>query len=247
MTTPRSLSSSSCVEVRAAGEVRQQVDRVHRGLGADGDVEGDEVVRGVGVQRAAEALGGVVDVAVVRVLLAALEDEVLEEVRHPVLLGALAAGAGVEGDEDRDRARPVEADAVQGKAVVQRGGGDRGHAPNGSVRAAPSEGESATASRCSRGLQLGLVLLGHLGRLVGHPFCEVLDVDGIVEIDLAFGDCPSARTRGRRRPSARSRARASAGSPRSPARPPRRGSAPRRPGSPQGSCSPPPTEIAGRS
>ena len=116
------------VEVRAAGEVREQVDRLHRRLRADRDVEGDEVVRRVGVERPAERLGGVVDVAVVRVLLAALEDEVLEEVRHPVLLGTLRAGAGVEGREDRDRARAVKADAVQGQAVGQRGGGDRGHA-----------------------------------------------------------------------------------------------------------------------
>ena len=100
------------VEVRAPDEVGQQVGGLGGRLGAHGDVERDEVVRGVGVQRAAELLGGLVDVAVVRELLAALEHEVLEEVRHPVLLGALGARAGVERDEDRDRAGSVEADAV---------------------------------------------------------------------------------------------------------------------------------------
>src|ERR671938_539189 len=40
------------VDLRAPDEVGEQVDRVHRGLGADGDVEGDEVVARVGVQHA---------------------------------------------------------------------------------------------------------------------------------------------------------------------------------------------------
>ena len=83
----------------------------------------DHVVRRERVERAAEPLGGVVDVAIVRELLAALEDEVLEEVGHPVLFGALRARAGVERREDGDRARAFKADAVQGKAVGQRGGG----------------------------------------------------------------------------------------------------------------------------
>ena len=99
------------VEAGAPDEVGQQVDRGRGALGAHGDVEGDEVVAGVGVQHAAEPLGGLVDVAVVRVLLAALEDEVLEEVRHPVLLGTLVARARVEGDDHRQRARPRQADA----------------------------------------------------------------------------------------------------------------------------------------
>jgi hypothetical protein len=50
-------------------------------------VEGDEVVAREGVERAAHALGRLVDLLVVVELLAALEDEVLEEVRHAVLLG----------------------------------------------------------------------------------------------------------------------------------------------------------------
>ena len=81
------------VDARAPDEVGQQVDRRGRALGAHGDVEGDEVVARVGVEHAAHPLGGLVDVAVGRVLLAALEDEVLEEVGHPVLLGALGARA----------------------------------------------------------------------------------------------------------------------------------------------------------
>ena len=40
------------VDLRAADEVRQQVDRLADHLGAAGDVEGDEVVRGVGVEHA---------------------------------------------------------------------------------------------------------------------------------------------------------------------------------------------------
>ena len=108
------------VEPRAPDEVGQQVDRRRRRLGADGDVEGDEVVARVGVEHAAEALGGLVDVAVGRVLLAALEDEVLEEVRHPVLLRALGARAGVEGDEDRQRARAGQRDAVDRQPVGRR-------------------------------------------------------------------------------------------------------------------------------
>ena len=147
MTTPRSRSSSSASR---CGRPTKSVSRSiasHRRLGAHRDVEGDEVVRRVGVQRAAEPLGRLVDVAVVRVLLAALEDEVLEEVRHPVLLGALRAGAGVERDEDRDGARAVEADAVQRQAVGQRGGGDRGHGRNGSTSRA-TEDDGRCARRC---------------------------------------------------------------------------------------------------
>ena len=116
------------VEVRAADEVRQQVGGLDSGLRAHRDVERDEVVRRVRVQRPAELLGGLVDVAVVGELLTALEHEVLEEVGHPVLLGALGAGAGVEGDEDRDGARSVESDPVQRQAIGQRGARDRGHA-----------------------------------------------------------------------------------------------------------------------
>jgi hypothetical protein len=84
-------------------------------------------LRGVGVQRAAHALGGLVDLAVVVVDLAALEHEVLQEVRHAVLLRALRAGAGVEGDEDRGGARALEGDAMHGQAVRGGGGRDLGH------------------------------------------------------------------------------------------------------------------------
>ena len=100
ITTPRSRSSSSASIFGRPDEVGQQVDRLGRRLGAAGDVEGDEVVRGVGVEHRAHPLGRLVDLAVVVVLLAALEHEVLEEVGHAVLLGTLGAGAGVEGDED---------------------------------------------------------------------------------------------------------------------------------------------------
>ena len=43
------------VDVRAPDEVGQQVGGLGRRLGAHGDVEGDEVMRRVGVQRPAEA------------------------------------------------------------------------------------------------------------------------------------------------------------------------------------------------
>ncbi len=50
------------VDLRPPDEVAQQVDRSGRALGAHGDVEGDDVVAGVGVEHTAEALGGLVDV-----------------------------------------------------------------------------------------------------------------------------------------------------------------------------------------
>ena len=106
------------VDPRAADEVRQQVGGLERLLGARGDVEGDQVVAGVGVEHRADALRGLVDVAVGGVLLAALEHEVLEEVRHPVLLRALGAGAGVERDEDRHRARALDRDPVEREPVA---------------------------------------------------------------------------------------------------------------------------------
>jgi hypothetical protein len=90
-------------------------------------VEGDQVVRGVGVEHRPHALGGLVDLAVVVELLAALEDEVLEEVGHAVLLRALRARAGFERHEDRQGARPRDRHAVDGEPVGEGGGVDRGH------------------------------------------------------------------------------------------------------------------------
>ncbi len=106
------------VERRAADEVRQQIGRLDALGRARGDVEGDHVMARVGVEDGAVALGRLVDVAVGLVLLAALEHEVLEEVRHAVLLGPLGAGAGIESDHQRDRARAVHGDPVQRQAVA---------------------------------------------------------------------------------------------------------------------------------
>src|SRR3954468_14446666 len=116
------------VDLRAPHEVGQQVDRLGRDLRAAGDVEGDEVVRGVGVQDRAHRLRGLVDLAVVVVLLAALEDQVLQEMGHPVLVCALGPGAGVEGHEHRQRARR-ELDAVEREAVRKGRGVDARHRP----------------------------------------------------------------------------------------------------------------------
>ena len=80
------------VEVGTGDEVGEQVGGLQPALRASGDVKGDEVVAGVGVEHRADPFGALVDVAVVRILLAALEHEVLEEVGHAVLLGTLAAG-----------------------------------------------------------------------------------------------------------------------------------------------------------
>ena len=115
------------IDLRAPDEVGEQVDRLHGRLGADGDVEGDEVVRGVGVQRAAHALGRLVDLAVVVVDLAALEHQVLEEVGHAVLVGVLRARAGVEGDEDRRGACAGQRDPVDRQPVGGDGGDDLRH------------------------------------------------------------------------------------------------------------------------
>ena len=112
----------------AAHEVREQVDRRRCALGAHGDVEGDEVVAGVGVEHAAEALGGLVDLAVGGVLLSALEHQMLEEMRHPVLLGRLVAGARVERDEHRQRARAGQLHAVDRQPIgLDRAGADARH------------------------------------------------------------------------------------------------------------------------
>ena len=105
----------------------RDVNETAERLGADGDVERDEVVARVGVQHPAHALGGLIDLAVVVVELAALEHEVLEEVRHPVLLRPLGAGAGVEGDEDRRGACALEGDPVDREPVGGGGGADLRH------------------------------------------------------------------------------------------------------------------------
>ena len=115
------------VDLRAADEVRQQVDRLAHDLRAARDVEGDEVVRRVGVEHRAHPLGRLVDPAVVAVLLAALEHEVLEEVRHPVLLRPLGPRAGLEGHEHGHRARAGQVDPVEREPVREGGGVDLGH------------------------------------------------------------------------------------------------------------------------
>ena len=105
------------VDPRAGDEVGQQVRRLHCLGGAGGDVERDQIVARVRVQDGADALCGLVDIAVGRVLLAALEHEVLEEVGHAVLVGLLGAGARIERHQNRHRSRPVDGDAMQPHAV----------------------------------------------------------------------------------------------------------------------------------
>ena len=115
------------VDTRPADEVGEQIGRLQGALRARGDVERHQIVAGVGVQHGSDALRGLVDVAVGRVLLAALEDEVLEEVGHPVLLRALGPRTRVEGDENRHRARAVDRDPVERKSVCERRLRDRWH------------------------------------------------------------------------------------------------------------------------
>src|SRR5947209_5404595 len=115
------------VQTGPADEVREKVDRLGRRFGAGGDVEGDDVVAGVGVQLGAEPLGRLVDVAVGGVLLATLEYQMLEEVGHTVLLGALGASASVKRHQGGDGAGPRKRDAVKGQAVGQLLALDGGH------------------------------------------------------------------------------------------------------------------------
>ena len=56
-------------------------------------MERDQVVARVGVEDRADPLGGLVDVPVGGVLLAALEHEMLEEVGHPVLVSGRSVRA----------------------------------------------------------------------------------------------------------------------------------------------------------
>ena len=118
------------VQARAPHEVGEQVGRLQRGLRPHGDVERHQVVACVGVELGAQPLGGLVDVAVRRILLPALEHQVLQEMGHPVLVGALGPRAGVEPDQHRDRPRALEPDPVEGQPVLQRRRRDRGHYPS---------------------------------------------------------------------------------------------------------------------
>ena len=115
------------VELRPGDEIGEQIGCLEAALGARGDVEGDEIVAGVGVEHGADALGGLVDVPIGRVLLSALEHQVLQKMGHPVLLGTLGPRAGVEGRQDRHRARAGHRDAMQPQAVVEGGHRDLGH------------------------------------------------------------------------------------------------------------------------
>jgi hypothetical protein len=108
------------VDQRATGDVCQEVDRCRRRLGADRDVERDEVVARVGVEDRSQTLGGAVHIAVVAVALTPFEHEVFEEMRDAVLRLALGTRAGVEGDQCRQRARPRNRDPVDREAVWSR-------------------------------------------------------------------------------------------------------------------------------
>ena len=125
------------VDARSADEVRQQVDRGHGGLRAARDVERNHVVRRVRVELRAHPLGRLVHVAIRGIGLAALEDEVLEEVRHAVLLRALGPRAGIERDERGEGAGPGHGQPDQRQPVVERGGGDRDHPLRAYRRAQP--------------------------------------------------------------------------------------------------------------
>ena len=94
------------LEARPADEVGQEVDRLDDPVGPDDDEEGDDVVAREGVHPRTQDLGGGVDVAVGRMVLPALEDHVLEEMRDPVFLRALDPRAGVEGDDRSDARVP---------------------------------------------------------------------------------------------------------------------------------------------
>src|SRR5208283_4054313 len=72
---------------------------------------------------ASEALRRLVYGFVARILLPALEDEVLKEMRRSVLLGELVARAGVEGHQHGQRAGPRQRDGVDGQVVRPHGGG----------------------------------------------------------------------------------------------------------------------------
>jgi hypothetical protein len=115
------------VDLRPPDEVRQQVDRLAHHLRAAGDVERHEVVRRVRVEQRAHALGRLVDLAVVVVLLAALEHEVLEEVRHAVLLRPLGPRARLERHEHGDGPRAGQVDPVERQPVGKGGGVDLRH------------------------------------------------------------------------------------------------------------------------
>ena len=115
------------VDSRPADEVGQQVGRLEHALGPGGDVEGDQIVTGVGVEHCADALRGLVDVAVGGELLASLEHQMLEEVRHPVLLRAFGPRAGVERHQDGDGAGSRNRYPMQPHAVREHAHRDRRH------------------------------------------------------------------------------------------------------------------------
>jgi hypothetical protein len=105
------------VDPGASDEVGEQVGGLAGALRARGDVKRDEIVAGVGVEYGADPGRGIVDIAVGLVLLAALEHKVLKEMSHPVLLGSLGPRTRVERHQDRDRARSLDFDPIEGKAV----------------------------------------------------------------------------------------------------------------------------------
>jgi hypothetical protein len=86
-----------------AEHVEEDVERdVAVGAGA-ADVVARVLLRGEGVELAADPVDQRRQVARARAALGALEEHVLGEVRNAAVLGALVAAAGGEHDEARDR------------------------------------------------------------------------------------------------------------------------------------------------
>ena len=114
------------VEPWPCSEVGQEVRRLDQSIGPRDDPEDHVVLGRVGVETRTQSLGGRVHLSVRRIVLAALEDQVLEEVGGAVLLGPLHPRAGREGNRDGHRPRALDSDAKQGQAVRQLGDLDGG-------------------------------------------------------------------------------------------------------------------------
>ena len=93
------------VELRVAEHVEQHVERGVAVRAGAADVVARVLLRGEGVELAADPVDQRRQVARRRAPLGALEEHVLGEVRDAAVLGALVARAGREHDEARDRLR----------------------------------------------------------------------------------------------------------------------------------------------
>ena len=104
-------------EATAAEDLAEQLEPAEQRLGVQRDLVERVVAAGLGVERAAERLDGVVERVGVGQPLGAAKQHVLEEVRQPVVRRRFVARADPRVHDDRDRVQVRQLDRDDGQPI----------------------------------------------------------------------------------------------------------------------------------